>query len=74
MFSTHTRRWTVVALSAMLLAVSTPAFASQDAGTVGGAKAHSSTNCPLTRMGTQFVHCDNLTGNGVLAPSWVHED
>ena len=25
-------------------------------------------NCPLTRVGTQFVRCDNLTGAGVPAP------
>ncbi len=23
-------------------------------------------NCPLQRIGTQFVKCDNLTGNGAL--------
>jgi hypothetical protein len=30
-------------------------------------------NCPLTRVGTQFVRCDNLTGAGVSAPPWVPE-
>lgn len=30
-------------------------------------------NCPLERIGTQFVRCDNLTGAGVPAPSWVPE-
>jgi hypothetical protein len=29
--------------------------------------------CPLRRVGTQFVRCDNLTGNGVAAPAWVLE-
>ncbi len=28
-------------------------------------------NCPLQRVGTQFVRCDNLTGAGHLAPAWV---
>jgi hypothetical protein len=28
-------------------------------------------NCPLRRVGSQFVRCDNLTGAGVAAPSWV---
>jgi hypothetical protein len=28
-------------------------------------------NCPLRRVGSQFVRCDNLTGAGVTAPSWV---
>ncbi|QGN57773.1 hypothetical protein [Nostocoides sp. HKS02] len=27
--------------------------------------------CPLTRLGTQLVRCDNLTGNGATAPLWV---
>jgi hypothetical protein len=31
--------------------------------------------CPLERVGTQFVRCDDLTGNGVPAPAWVrHHD
>jgi hypothetical protein len=30
-------------------------------------------NCPLERVGTQFVRCDNLTGAGVPAPEWVPE-
>ena len=29
--------------------------------------------CLLERIGTQFVLCDNLTGNGVRAPSWIPE-
>ena len=29
--------------------------------------------CGLARVGTQYVHCDNLTGNGVPAPSWLRE-
>jgi hypothetical protein len=27
--------------------------------------------CALTRIGEQFVRCDNLTGAGVPAPSWI---
>jgi hypothetical protein len=30
-------------------------------------------DCPLTRIGDQFVRCDNLTGAGVAAPPWVPE-
>lgn len=30
-------------------------------------------NCPLMRVGTQLVRCDNLTGAGASAPSWVPE-
>jgi len=29
--------------------------------------------CLLTRIGDQFVRCDNLTGAGVAAPSWMPE-
>jgi hypothetical protein len=29
--------------------------------------------CPLERIGTQLVRCDNLTGAGVRAPSWIPE-
>jgi hypothetical protein len=29
--------------------------------------------CLLQRVGTQFVRCDNLAGNGVEAPLWVPE-
>ena len=29
--------------------------------------------CPLQRIGTQLVRCDNLTGAGVRAPSWIPE-
>ncbi len=27
--------------------------------------------CPLRRVGTQLVRCDDLTGNGVAAPAHV---
>jgi hypothetical protein len=30
-------------------------------------------SCPLMRVGTQFVRCDNLTGAGVSAPPWIPE-
>ena len=30
-----------------------------------------SNGCPLERIGTQLVRCDNLTGAGVRAPSWI---
>jgi hypothetical protein len=30
-------------------------------------------NCPLTRVGTQYAHCDDLTGMGVSAPGWIPE-
>ena len=30
-------------------------------------------NCPLSRIDTQLVRCDNLTGAGVTAPAYVSE-
>jgi hypothetical protein len=36
----------------------------------GTAFAH---GCPLQRIGTQLVRCDNLTGAGVRAPTWIPE-
>lgn len=50
--------------------------------TAGAATASSDTDdtspttyvdCPLERIGTQFVRCDNLTGAGVRAPAWIPE-
>ncbi|MEW1808843.1 hypothetical protein [Pseudarthrobacter sp. NPDC080039] len=29
--------------------------------------------CPLERVGTQLVRCDNLTGGNVSAPDWIPE-
>lgn len=75
--STQIRRGTVTALTVILIASAgaAPAVARQDPG---APNSHStlikdSGHCPLTRIGTQFVHCDDLTGAGVAAPSWVPE-
>ena len=43
------------------------------AATTSIAPAEDEGRCPLRRVGTQFVRCDNLTGNGVAAPAWVLE-
>ena len=57
-----------------------PAAARQDPGERSAPTTTSSTTtpvnegqCPLRRIGTQYVRCDNLTGNGVAAPAWVLE-
>ena len=70
----------VFASLAVALAASSPAYARLDPGgpivdeqtTVSTVTSDSSV-CSLTRIGTQLVHCDNLTGAGVEAPSWVPE-
>jgi hypothetical protein len=47
-----------------------PAAARQEAGPAPE-PATTSTFCAIERVGTQYVACDNLTGNGVEAPAWV---
>jgi hypothetical protein len=49
-----------------------PAAARQDQGTVEPTTA-ATYFCALQRVDTQFVACDELTGNGVPAPAWVDE-
>lgn len=69
-------RWTALAVTALLITavVPAPAFAQQDAGTpTGSAPALIAPYCPLTRIGTQLVRCDVLTGAGVTAPVWIPE-
>ena len=59
---------------ALALAGPSPALAKQDPG--GAAVVDSATMttaCSLSRIGSQLVHCDSLTGAGVSAPSWVPE-
>ena len=82
MYSTkRTTSITTVVLSSLLVLGTTasPAAARQDPGQVSTraeqptSPPDEGTNCPLQRVGTQFVRCDNLTGNGVPAPGWLDE-
>ena len=66
------------AAALVLLIGATPAAARPDAGAPVASAASASTStstdtgrCPLERIGTQLIRCDNLTGNGVAAPAWV---
>ena len=43
------------------------------AATTSASSSEDDGRCHLRRVGTQFVKCDNLTGNGVAAPTWVIE-
>ena len=49
-----------------------PTWARPDAGdrVAGGGDAG---QCLLERVGSQYVRCDLLTGNGVPAPAWIPE-
>ena len=68
-----------LAVSAALSGVGVlPAAAGPDDGRTGpGAHRivvlNADQNCPLRRLDRQFVRCDNLTGAGVPAPSYVPE-
>ena len=49
-----------------------PAAAAQDPGDPANGPVPSA-YCALERIGTQFVRCDNLTGAGARAPSFIPE-
>jgi hypothetical protein len=78
MNTTRTRHWQVAVLAGVLLsglhagAASAAPHHDPDL-TAEVSRAHSSIDqkCWLSRVGTQFVRCDDLTGNGVQAPLWV---
>jgi hypothetical protein len=60
-------------LTLVLLALAPAAGASAGTDSVSPAGRPSFENCLLTRIGTQLVRCDNLTGAGVPAPYWIPE-
>ena len=69
------RRQRLVAIAGatlIVLAGAGPAAARPDAGPALAAVGYT-TECPLERVGTQFVRCDVNTGNGVPAPAWIPE-
>ena len=77
MSSTSTHRphllRTVAPVTAALVLVAlgaTPSSARQDPGTPIPRADHGG-GCLLQRVGTQFVRCDDLTGNGVPAPAYI---
>lgn len=69
------RAWGAVATATFIVAVAAmPAGARQDPGQSDPPGPAAGVHfCPLERVDTQYVACDNQTGNGVPAPSWVHE-
>jgi hypothetical protein len=65
----------VVVTAAGLVAVGLgpgPVAARQDPGPPAVTAGHDG-GCSLQRVGTQFVRCDDNTGNGVPAPGWIAE-
>ena len=62
---------TLVLALGLGLGIASPATAV--VGVPAKAELADSRYCELTRVGSQFVRCDNLTGEGVPAPNWVPE-
>ncbi|WP_438855531.1 hypothetical protein [Agromyces sp. M3QZ16-3] len=52
-------------------AIARPEPAPEPTPTVVSVQVADDDRCPLRRVGTQFVRCDDLTGAGVPAPSWI---
>jgi hypothetical protein len=50
-----------------------PATARPEPGEPITPRFSSSDDCSLSRVGTQLIRCDYLTGGGVPAPVWVPE-
>ena len=64
---------TTAVLTALALGTGAgPAAARQDAGPAPTTVGHIG-ECFLERVDTQYVRCDDNTGNGVSAPAWVPE-
>ncbi len=65
-----------IATLALLIPSTGNAWARQDPGdpaTATTSQTRAYPDCPLERIGDQFVRCDNLTGAGVPAPWYVPE-
>jgi hypothetical protein len=67
------RVFPTIVTAALVVALGTlPAAARQDPRTgFPEGQAPATYFCAIQRVDTQFVGCDNLTGNGVPAPAWV---
>jgi hypothetical protein len=69
----HRRGLPVIATTILAIGLGAlPASARQDQGATEST-ATTTSFCALQRVGTQFVACAELTGNGVPAPAWVDE-
>jgi len=66
-----TRALAPIAAALVLISLgAVPSYARSDLGTHVPPTDHAA-GCQLQRVETQFVRCDNLTGNGVAAPAWI---
>lgn len=66
-----------IAVTVPLLGSTVTAQARQDPGAAvfsqTSQSSHTPVGCTLKRVDTQFVTCDNLTGNNVPAPAWISQ-
>lgn len=72
----HHTRWVPALAGALTVStlVALPAAARPDPGPKPTTNQQANTRegyCPLERIGRQLIRCDNLTGNGTVAPLWV---
>jgi hypothetical protein len=69
----HIRYLMLTTVFAVALTVNPASMAMgrQDSGPPAGSTA--SQWCPVERVGTQIVRCDDLSGAGVSAPLWLPE-
>lgn len=74
-FEHKTVRLTGMVSAALMLALVAPssALAKPDPGGPAVIAPAEGIYCPLTRIDEQLVRCDNLTGAGTKAPSWIPE-
>jgi hypothetical protein len=68
--SLHQLTGTTAVILLLVLGAS-PASAHVDPGQDVRTHTDPPSSCPLERVGTQFVKCDDLTGNGVPAPAYI---
>lgn len=76
MYNSKQARRTASVLGAILIVggSAAPVAAVPDPGTpIPSDPSLGSYNCLLMRVGDQYVRCDNLTGAGVPAPTWIPE-
>jgi hypothetical protein len=66
-------QWGCAGIASVVLILTAGVPVAEASPTFGQPTLTSPGSCPLQRIGTQFVRCDNLTGAGVSAPPWIPE-
>jgi hypothetical protein len=67
----HRRRGGLIATSALILLTTASIALASPNPRPAPTTFRADFSCPLERIGSQLVKCDNLTGNGVPAPAVV---